>query len=311
MDTKVYEYLVAVAEKRSVTRAAEQFYLTQPALSRHIAHIEAELGTPLFVRTGSELALTDAGRIYINSAQAILHAEAQAREKLLALRAAHAGGLRILVDPKMHTFFARRVVPRYMAAHPEAPLTISTADADAALSSLHGGMAELALVALPPYMHDSAMNFTILSTDEYLLTTPPDSAAAAAVRAHGFSFAAFASDSFILSRDLPYRAMEQDILTQNHFTPRFVCEVPRVSSALYMVKSGFGNAFMPRRFLEASNASLPAFSMVPPYQFHFAAAYPHAAPFGRPLQDLICLAMEEFGGYDAYLREVAASNAAQ
>lgn len=86
MNTRVLEYLVAVADERSVTRAAEKFYLSQPSLSRHIANAEKEMGVKLFVRAGGELRLTDAGTVYINGARAILAAERQGMEQIARLR---------------------------------------------------------------------------------------------------------------------------------------------------------------------------------------------------------------------------------
>ena len=85
MNTKVLEYLVAIADERSVTRAAEKFYLSQPSLSRHVSNVEREMGENLFERRNGELHLTDAGTIYINGARAILAAERQAMEEIAGL----------------------------------------------------------------------------------------------------------------------------------------------------------------------------------------------------------------------------------
>ena len=86
MNTKILEYMVAVAREGSVSKAAEEFYLSQPVLSRHIKKIEEELGTPLFVRKRSGLVLTDAGRIYISSAKMILHLESELENELREMK---------------------------------------------------------------------------------------------------------------------------------------------------------------------------------------------------------------------------------
>ncbi|GGB16011.1 LysR substrate-binding domain-containing protein [Allosediminivita pacifica] len=54
----------AAARHLSFTRAAEDLMLTQSGISRHINHLETQLGVRLFERTGSRLVLTDAGRVY-------------------------------------------------------------------------------------------------------------------------------------------------------------------------------------------------------------------------------------------------------
>ena len=60
MDTKIIEYVIAIAEEKTLNKAAERLYLTQPALSQRLKKLEEELGTPLFIRTKDGLAITDA-----------------------------------------------------------------------------------------------------------------------------------------------------------------------------------------------------------------------------------------------------------
>ena len=46
MDTKILEYVIAIAEEKSLSKAAERLYLSQPALSQRLKKLEDELGTP-------------------------------------------------------------------------------------------------------------------------------------------------------------------------------------------------------------------------------------------------------------------------
>ena len=61
MEFRVLKYFLTVAREENMTRAAEALYITQPTLSRQIAELEEELGTPLFVRGQRSVTLTDAG----------------------------------------------------------------------------------------------------------------------------------------------------------------------------------------------------------------------------------------------------------
>lgn len=85
MDIKVLEYIVEIAEQKSVSRAAEKFYLSQPALSRCLAKVEESVGAPLFYRNHNELALTEAGTVYLNCARAVLHTYRSMLAELAAL----------------------------------------------------------------------------------------------------------------------------------------------------------------------------------------------------------------------------------
>jgi DNA-binding transcriptional LysR family regulator len=74
------QYFVAVAEQGHMRRAAEALRIAQPAISRQIRQLEAELGADLFVRTPYGMRLSTPGRLFLEHAQAILATLDNARE---------------------------------------------------------------------------------------------------------------------------------------------------------------------------------------------------------------------------------------
>ena len=69
-------YFVAVAEAENVLRAATQkLHVSQPAVSRQIRDLEDELDVPLFERTRKAVHLTDAGRVFLREARAVLEGD--------------------------------------------------------------------------------------------------------------------------------------------------------------------------------------------------------------------------------------------
>ena len=72
MDTKSLKFFLAVAEHRNFTKASEQLFITQSALSHHIAELESELDTKLFVRTTRSVSLTPSGEILYKSAKDLI-----------------------------------------------------------------------------------------------------------------------------------------------------------------------------------------------------------------------------------------------
>ena len=125
--------LVAIADEGSVTRAAARLHLTQPALSRTLAQLEAHLGVRLVERSTHHLELTAAGRLFHHRARAALTAVDEALDPARAatwpLRLGHAwSGL------GSHTTTLLR---RWAESYPEVPLELMRID-DRAAGLTHG-----------------------------------------------------------------------------------------------------------------------------------------------------------------------------
>lgn len=114
----------AAARHASISRAAEERHLTQSALSRQIASLEASLGITLFHRVRQRIVLTDAGRLYAAELRQALEAMSAATHKIMSLSGAQAV-LNIAVLP---TFGTRWLIPRlpgFAEAHPEVTINFA------------------------------------------------------------------------------------------------------------------------------------------------------------------------------------------
>ncbi|AIA01138.1 LysR family transcriptional regulator [Streptomyces noursei] len=72
VDTRLLRYFVAVAEDGSLTRAAQRLFVSQPALTKQIKQLEAQLGVRLFTRSRAGMAVTEAGRALAERVPALL-----------------------------------------------------------------------------------------------------------------------------------------------------------------------------------------------------------------------------------------------
>ena len=72
MELKELEYIVAIAEEGSISKAAQRLYMAQSSLSQYLSRCEAELQVKLFARTGAGVRLTAAGEIYVRNARQML-----------------------------------------------------------------------------------------------------------------------------------------------------------------------------------------------------------------------------------------------
>src|SRR5260370_11611614 len=86
MNLRQLEYLLAIADEGSFTRAAERLLVAQPSLSQQIKSLEQELGGPLLERLPTGVRLTAAGKAFMSEARpAVTHADGAARRARSAL----------------------------------------------------------------------------------------------------------------------------------------------------------------------------------------------------------------------------------
>lgn len=91
LDINQLEVLIAVAEERGFSRAAERLYRTQPAISQAIRRLGEEVGVPLFDRSSKDGTLTDAGQVLLKYAHQILGHRRDAHEAIKELKGLHRG----------------------------------------------------------------------------------------------------------------------------------------------------------------------------------------------------------------------------
>lgn len=72
MELNQLHYFAAVAKTENITKAAQELFITQPALSRVILRLERELGTPLFDRNGGRITLNEHGKVFLSYIQPAL-----------------------------------------------------------------------------------------------------------------------------------------------------------------------------------------------------------------------------------------------
>ncbi len=81
-DFKILEYIIAIVEERSLSRAGERYFLAQSALSRHLKNTEDMVGFALFSRKHNRLVPTKAGTVFINSARNMLRLYEEMKQKI-------------------------------------------------------------------------------------------------------------------------------------------------------------------------------------------------------------------------------------
>lgn len=90
-----YEYFAAIVEAGSLTRAAEQLYISQPSLSQYVKRLEANLGVELFDRSTSPLRLTYTGERYYQYVLQLMKLDENVRREFQDIKNQTSGRLRL------------------------------------------------------------------------------------------------------------------------------------------------------------------------------------------------------------------------
>jgi DNA-binding transcriptional LysR family regulator len=114
----------AVAEQRSFRKAAEELYLTQPAVSLQIKALEEDLGVQLFDRTGAHITLTEAGRFCSGTHGRLSALLSQAEREIAALSGEHAGQLALGASTTIAQYVLPRLLAEFRGEHPRVHLTL-------------------------------------------------------------------------------------------------------------------------------------------------------------------------------------------
>jgi DNA-binding transcriptional LysR family regulator len=143
-------YFVAVAEAENVLRAATQkLHVSQPAVSRQIRDLEEELGVQLFERTGKAVNLTDAGRIFLREARAVLERTDLAVKNVRKFARASEAVLHVAYTPAISTQVVSPALQVFQKLMPNVRVKLHEWSADKIRTGLDDGRLQLAFVARP------------------------------------------------------------------------------------------------------------------------------------------------------------------
>jgi len=146
LDLRRLTVLRAVAREGSFSAAARTLDYTQPAISHHVARLEAEVGTPLLVRTARGVRLTDAGQALVEHADAVLARLASAEDEIAAIAGLRQGRVRLAAFPSASATLVPIAARTLHDAHEAITVLLVEAEPPEALALLRGGEVDVALV---------------------------------------------------------------------------------------------------------------------------------------------------------------------
>ena len=258
--------LQAIAETGSFGRAAEQLGYTQSAVSQQIAMLERIVGERLLERPGGprRVSLTEAGRLLLRHAEAIVARLDAARADLAALSAGEAGSLRVGTYQSVGQRILPSVIRSFSAAWPRVELQLTEANTDQELvAAIERG--DLDLTFADFRLWEGPFDWLHLLDDPYVLLVQAGSPLA--VRKRPPTLDEIAELPLIGSRQCRSTVLVESQFALSNLQPDFVFRSDDNGTVQGMVSAGLGIAVVPRLTVDlndARTAAIPLDGIVPP-----------------------------------------------
>ena len=170
MQSTSYEYVIAIAKHQSISQAARELCITQPALTKYLKRLEENLGTQLFNRTATPLSLTPAGKKYVEKAAQILEIERSLQYDLNQISTHIRGKVTVGMNTEFCSITMPYVLPEFRFRYPEIEISIHEGHNQKLFDELANGQVDVVYSTYSTTM--DAFTYNILYDEPVLLAIP-------------------------------------------------------------------------------------------------------------------------------------------
>jgi DNA-binding transcriptional LysR family regulator len=248
MELRHLRTIVAVAQHRSLTKAGEELFLTQSAISQQIRRLEKELGIEVFRRTSRSVELTAEGRVILGYAQRVLSEVDGMHSELEEITGLLAGQLRIGGVYPTGPYDLFGMLAEFRAAHPGVAVHMTEDTQDGVLAALRADELDCAFTALDPDALGDEFAATLLWEEEIVVALPPGHPLCARPR---ITLEELAAEDLIAYRDnSALRRRLERTMADLQLQPRnaFICT--EMGAVRGLASKGLGIAVLPRSVAE-------------------------------------------------------------
>ncbi|ROR93279.1 molybdate transport repressor ModE-like protein [Salana multivorans] len=145
IDLSALRLLQAIRDQGTLTAAAESLGVSQPAVSQNIQRLERRLGTPLLVRAGRSVRLTEAGEVLARHGESVSAALRAAEAEIVALTGLQSGLVRLAAFPSSSSALVPRALAILRERHPGVAVRLEEVEPPESLAMVRTGEVDVAL----------------------------------------------------------------------------------------------------------------------------------------------------------------------
>lgn len=258
MDTDVMRWFQQVVDGMTLTEVADIHMVSQPGVSRALARLEEEVGTPLLYKTGRLLRPTQAGNVFKRHADAVLHALDDGIAAVNELVDPETGTVAVAFQVSLGTWLVPDMISRFRGEHPQVHFRLEKSDDALGSSLVSGGRIDLEFTARRP--RNPEVHWERLFSQPLVLAVPARHPLAGRAEA---SLVEVAGDDFVMLRpSWALRTLTVELCTSAGFRPRVAFEGDDLSVVTGFVRSGLGIAVVPAVEMPGATTDSPGESIV-------------------------------------------------
>ena len=249
MNMKQFKYVLVLAKEGSFGKAAENLQISQPSLSQYIKKIEQQVGVELFDRTGGNVRLTEAGRVYVEAGRKILDLEHQMQNKFSDIASFKAGSLIVGTSPYRSAGMMPVVAKQLKEQYPGMHLVVEEMTTGELLEATEHGRFDLCVTILP--VDERVFAYDKIMEEELVLAVPAayplleceelpgrKYPAVDAIRMDGKDFVMI-TESQVMQKALEHLCLDYGL------TVNKAAVVKSLEAQIAMVRAGVGVALVP------------------------------------------------------------------
>ena len=268
MNIKFYEYMLEIAKEGTLLGAASKLGITQPALSHFLGTAEFQIGRPLFIRNGKGLYPTDAGQIYIRTAEEIVRVKKQVYSHIRQLSDQNKGQLTLGCTAHRSIEIFSFLYREFSALYPDIRLTLKEGGMEELKRLLAEGKIDFLLGSAWDFRQKEFRFLRFFREEIVLAVSSTNSLASSAGRPGNLKPALLSLNAvedvpFILSGSgTTLRQIADSLFESQSFAPTIVFETDNYSLLCDMIRSNQGIGLIQATYVYR-NPDLYCFSLTP------------------------------------------------
>lgn len=293
MDIKAVEYVIAIAQAKTISGAAKNLYISQPALSQYLQRIEQELGTPIFNRRGSHLDLTPTGEVLVQKGRALLNMRQDMLEQINGLADKNKKTIRFGISPFYSKYYLPPLMLYYREHYPQTRFEIVEKISVELEKAVLEGSLEVCFA--PAYPIVPGLHYEMIHMEEIMIAVPKDHPV------NQYATPSYGTPYMEMEhlKNLPFVALEpeqkfaqmsQHIFQHFNIVPNVIYETLNWDTVHALVANGIGVGLLPAMLREMYlSMKRPNYYRIPGYDATrpYAAIYPKGKRLSQEQNTLI------------------------